>query len=172
MLGKKIYIRRRGSDARPVGCEMVRQIRIEFEKGGVFLAALMEDAAPRACKQIWDTLPIKSRAGQAARSGQVLNCLAPFEFRILENPKLVLPQGGLAVDGILYRSLFRDEGQPIVKAEIVIAYGVDNMSYGFSGLVNPISYFAQIKDGLDELYKIGLRSREHGREGITFSKVD
>jgi hypothetical protein len=151
-------------------CEMVRQIRIEFEKGGVFLAALMEDAAPRACKQIWEALPIKSRAGQAARSGQVLNCAVPFEHRIVENSKLVIPQGGLALDGKLYKSLYR-EGQPIIKAAIVIAYGVDNMSFGYSGLVNPISYFAQIKDGLDELYKIGLRNREYGRENVAFSKA-
>ena len=148
---------------------MIRQIKIVFEKGGEFTATLMEDKARRACDQLWDALPIETRAGQAARSGEVLNCAVPFEHRLVENSKLVIPQGGLALDGHNYR--IREEDQPLVKAAIVIAYGVDNMSFGYSGLINPISYFAQIKDGMDELYQIGRRNREYGRENVTFSRV-
>ena len=151
---------------------MAKQIRIVFEKGGEFLATLMEEKAPRICKQVWDALPIEARMGQAARSGQVMNCRAPFMTRINENPKIVIPQGGLAIDAILYRSAFWEEGMPIVKGEIVIAYGVDNMIFGYSGILNPCSYFAQIEDGLEELYQIGRRNREQGREGVTFSIVE
>lgn len=143
---------------------MTKLIRIKFEKGGEFLAKLMEDKAPEACKQVWEALPIETQAGQAARSGQVLNCQTKFAHRIVEHSKLVLLQGGLALDGHNYRMN--------ANAAIVMAYGVDNMSFGYSGLINPISYFAQIEDGLEELYQIGLRNRAEGREGVTFSKVE
>ena len=150
---------------------MVKHMRIVFEKGGEFIAALMEDKARRACMQVREALPIDTRAGQAARSGEVLNCAVPFEHKLVENSKLVFPQGGLALDGKLFMSLYREGDQSIVKAAIVIAYGADNMSFGYSGLTNPICYFAQIKEGLDELYQIGRRNREYGREKVTFSKL-
>ena len=35
---------------------MAKQIRITFEKGGTFLADLLEDKAPVTCKVIWDAL--------------------------------------------------------------------------------------------------------------------
>lgn len=151
---------------------MVEQIRMVFEKGGEFIATLKKEEAPRICKQVWEALPIEDRIGQTSRSGQVLYCIAPFMTRINENPKIVIPQGGLALDAILYKSLFWEEGMPIVKGEIYIAYGDDNMFFGYSGLLNPCSYFAQIKEGLEELHQIGLRNREHGREGVIFSKVE
>lgn len=138
-----------------------KKIKILFEKGGEFLATLLEDKAPYASNQVWRSLPIETRAGQAARSGEVLNCGMPFAHQLVENSKLVLPHGGLALDGHNYRIHAR--------AALVIAYGFDNMSYGYSGITNPISYFAQIEDGLDELYEIGLRNREYGREGVTFT---
>ena len=152
--------------------ELVKQIRIKFEKGGEFLAKLLEDKAPEACKQVWEALPIEDRIGQTSRSGQVLYCISPFMTRINENPKIVIPLGGIALDAILYKSLFWEEGMPIVKGEIYIAYGDDNMFFGYSGFLNPCSYFAQIKEGLEELYQIGLRNREYGREGVIFSKVE
>ena len=150
---------------------MVKQVKITFEKGGEFFATLKEEKAPRICKQVWEALPIEDRIGQTSRSGQVLYCVAPFMTRINENPKIVIPQGGLALDAILYESLFWEEGMPIVNGEIYIAYGDDNMFFGYSGLLNPCSYFAQIKEDLEELYEIGLRNREYGREGVIFSKV-
>ena len=140
--------------------ELVKRLKIVFEKGGEFLATLLEDKAPFASNQVWSSLPIETRAGQAARSGEVLNCGMPFAHQLVENSKLVLPQGGLALDGHNYRMHAR--------AALVIAYGSDNMSYGYSGLTNPISYFAQIEGELDDLYKIGLRNREFGREGVKF----
>ena len=35
---------------------MAKQIKITFEKGGTFLADLLEDKAPETCKLIWDML--------------------------------------------------------------------------------------------------------------------
>jgi len=151
---------------------MVKQIKIVFEKGGEFIATLKEEEAPRICKLIWEALPIKDRIGQTSRSGQVLYCMVPFMNRINENPKIVIPRGGLALDSILYRSLFWEEGMPIINGEIYFSYGVDNMFFDISGLLNPCSYFAQIEEGLEELYQIGLRNREHGREGIIITRIE
>lgn len=151
--------------------QLVSQIKLKFERGGEFIAKLLEDNAPRICQQMREALPINSRTVHTTRSGMILHAIAPFETRILENPKTVIPQGGLAIDGILHKALFRDREQPIENAEIVIAYGVDNMIFGISGLVNPVSYFAQIDSNLEELYNIGLRHRAKGREGITLEKM-
>ena len=150
---------------------MVSQIKITFERGGEFTANLLENKAPRICQQIMNALPIETRTGHTTRSGMILHAFAPFETNILENQKTVIPQGGLAIDGILHKTLFREREKPIVKAEILVAYGVDNMIFGISGLVNPVSLMAQINNNLEELYDIGLRHRAKGRENILLEKI-
>ena len=35
---------------------MVKQIKIEFEKGGMLVADMLEDKAPVTCKVVWDVL--------------------------------------------------------------------------------------------------------------------
>jgi hypothetical protein len=147
------------------------QIKLKFERGGEFIANLIDDEAPRICKQINESLPIESRTVHTTRSGMILHANVPFETRILENPKTVVPMGGLAIDGVLNKTLYRDREQSIIEADLIIAYGVDNMIFGISGLVNPVSYFAQIQDNLDELYNIGRRHRAQGKENILIERI-
>jgi hypothetical protein len=44
------------------------RIRIEFEKGGVFTARLLLDAAPRTCRAIVDRLPFSCEFHQSVVS--------------------------------------------------------------------------------------------------------
>lgn len=36
-----------------------KQIDVEFERGGKFVADLLEDQAPKTCKAVWDALPLE-----------------------------------------------------------------------------------------------------------------
>jgi hypothetical protein len=151
---------------------MVKQIVIEFEKGGKFVADLLENEAPRTCKAIWDKLPIVSDAQHAQYSGQLIFFFTPtLRLDDLENPKVM----GLFPGDISFNTHF------LHKLHLTPALNVpQEMFITYGGCIpadwcgpSPVNHFAKITQGsLEELAEIGKRTRREGFEKITMKKKD
>src|SRR5438128_4915007 len=93
------------------------QIRIEFEKGGLFTARLLEREAPKTCKTILSRLPFEYRFQHSIVSGHAILCLPPDLTVERENQRVAgIPPGTLSF-------LVRDE-PVLVPDEIYISYGI------------------------------------------------
>jgi hypothetical protein len=141
-------------------------IRIEFEKGGVFSAKLLEKEAPKTCKTIKGKLPFEYRFHQSIVSGHAVVALPPDLTVEPENQRSIgIPAGGLSF-------LVQDPPRN-VPDEIYIAYGpyfISRCSY--IEMQQPVNYFAQIEGNLEELERIGKRVLMEGAEIVKFKSAD
>ncbi len=138
------------------------QVRIEFEKGGVFVARLLADAAPKTCKVIQRRLPFAYRFHHSIVSGQAIVTVLPDLTAENENQR---------VAGILPGSLcFLVRNEPVlVPDEIYITYGIFS-SRGLSlDMKQPVNVFAQIDENVDALKQACTRVLMSGAETIRFS---
>lgn len=137
-------------------------IKIEFEKGGVFYARLLEKEAPKTCLTIKERLPFEYRFHHSIVSGQAIVTL-PDDLTVeRENQRVAgIPPGAICF-------LVKDE--PIlVPDEIYIAYGLF-ISRGLTiDLKQPVNVFALIEDNLKELMNVGKRILMEGAEVVSFS---
>ncbi len=140
----------------------MNSIKIEFEKGGVFKARLLEKEAPKTCSTINMHLPFKYRFHHSIVSGQALVTLPPDLWVERENQRVAgIPPGALCF-------LVKDE-PVLVPDEIYIVYGLF-ISRGLTvDMKQPVNVFAQIEDKLDELREIGRRVLMEGAEEVKFS---
>jgi hypothetical protein len=143
---------------------MGRIMEIEFEKGGLFTAELLDAEAPNTCETIWNHLPVDLVFYHSIVSGQA----------ILTNPKGILgtiqpenqrvsgtPPGTLAF--LIKDYIFPNE-------QIYIAYGIF-VSRGLLHQNNqPVNIFAQVTDNLEALKEVGQRVLHKGDERVTFRK--
>lgn len=147
---------------------MAKQIEIEFEKGGKFIATLMEDKAPKTCKAVWDALPIESRIQHAKYSGEIIFLMTPPKlstFDELENPLVM----GLLPGDIAFNTLAKHHLPPPSSQEILIIYG-GALPRDMCGWL-PSNHFAKIVDGsLEELANVGKRVYEKGMEKVVIRK--
>ncbi|MFN8496689.1 MAG: DUF3830 family protein [Anaerolineae bacterium] len=136
-------------------------ITIEFEKGGVFTARLLEAEAPRSCAIIRERLPFAYRFHHSIVSGQAVVTLPPDMTMPRENQRVAgIPSGALSF-------LVKDE-PVLVPDEIYIAYGIF-ISRGLTvDAKQPVNVFGQIDDNLDELAKVGRRILMQGAEMVEF----
>ncbi len=137
-------------------------IQLEFEKGGVFTARLLEDEAPKTCATIKSRLPFEYLFQQSIVSGQAMVAIPPDLTVERENQRVAgIPPGALSF-------LVKDE-PVLVPDEIYIAYGIF-ISRGLTvDAKQPVNVFAQIVGDLDELQEIGARMIRHGAEMVRFS---
>lgn len=136
-------------------------ITIEFEKGGVFTARLLETEAPRSCAIIRERLPFAYRFHNSIVSGQAVVTLPP---------DMTMPRENQRVAGIYPGALsFLVKDEPVlVPDEIYIAYGIF-ISRGLTvDAKQPVNVFGQIDDNLDELAKVGRRILMQGAEMVEF----
>jgi len=140
-------------------------LKLEFEKGGTFLARLLEDEAPKTCATIKSRLPFEYRFQQSIVSGQAMVAIPPDLTVVRENQRVAgIPPGALSF-------LVRDE-PVLVPDEIYIAYGIF-ISQGLTiDAKQTVNVFAQIDDGLDELKEVGARIIRHGSEMVRFSLAE
>ena len=140
-------------------------IRLEFEKGGVFTALLLEDEAPKTCATIKSRLPFEYLFQQSIVSGQAMVAIPPDLTVERENQRVAgIPPGALSF-------LVRDE-PVLVPDEIYIAYGIF-ISRGLTvDAKQPVNVFGQIDDNIDELKEIGARIIRHGAEMVRFYLCD
>jgi hypothetical protein len=139
-------------------------IKLEFEKGDVFYARLLETEAPKSCTTIKERLPFEYRFHQSIVSGQALVTLPPDLTVERENQRVAgIPPGSICF-------LVKDE-PVLVPDEIYIAYGLF-ISRGLTiDMKQPVNVFAQIEDNLEELMKVGKRVLMEGSEVVRFSLV-
>ena len=140
----------------------MNRLKLEFERGGVFYARLLEDEAPKTCRTIREHLPFEYLFYQSIVSGQALVTLPPDLTVERENQRVAnTPAGTIAF-------LVRDE--PIlVPDEIYIAYGLF-ISRGLTvDASQPVNVFAQIAEDLGELARVGRRVLMEGAESVRFS---
>ncbi len=139
-------------------------LKLEFEKGGVFYARLLEEEAPKTCSTIKGRLPFEYRFHQSIVSGQAMVALPPDFTVERENQQVAgIPSGEICF-------LVKDE-PVLVPDEIYIAYGLF-ISRGLTvDMKQPVNVFAQIEDDLKELMEVGKRVLMEGAEVVRFSRV-
>ena len=141
----------------------MKKLKIEFERGGVFYARLMEEEAPKTCKTLLERMPLEFRFWQSIVSGHAMVTIPENLTVDPENQRTIgCPAGTLAF-------LVQDPPRN-VPDEIYIAYGpyfVSRCSY--IEMQQPVNIFAQIEDNLDELQKVGKRVLMEGAETIKIS---
>lgn len=141
------------------------QIRLEFEKGGVFIANLLEDEAPKTCAALKARLPFSYRFHQSIVSGQALVTLPPDLTVERENQRV----SGIYPGALSF--LVRDE--PVATPdEIYIAYGIFISRGLYVDAKQPVNVFAQIEQDLAELKRVGQRVLMNGAEQVRFSLVE
>lgn len=138
------------------------QMKIEFEKGGVFVADFLKDEAPKTCKTIKDRLPFEYKFHHSIVSGQAIVALPPDLTVERENQRVVaIPPGAISF-------LVRDKPL-LVPDEIYISYGIF-ISRGLTiDMKQPVNVFAQIESNLDQLKQTGTRILMSGAETVRFS---
>ena len=141
-------------------------IKIEFEKGGVFVAELFEEKAPQTSKIIAEKLPFEYEFLHSATSGQAIIAMTPDLPVPKENQRTIaIYPGSLCF-------LVKEEIYNIPN-EIYITTGDFFVSRGYAiDYQQPINVFGQIKEKLDELDKIGSRILMKGTEKVKFSLMD
>jgi len=142
----------------------VNRIKVEFEKGGTFVARLLDDEAPLTCAAIGAHLPFAYRFHHSMVSGQAVVTLPPDLTVLRENQWVV----GVKPGAITF--LVRDV-PVLVPDEIYIVYGLF-MSRGLTvNAYQPVNVFAQIDDDLDDLAAVGRRVLMSGSEIVRFSRL-
>ena len=137
-------------------------LKIEFEKGGIFYARLLEKEAPKTCSSIKARLPFEYRFHQSIVSGQAMVALPPDLTVERENQQVAgIPPGAICF-------LVKDE-PVLVPDEIYIAYGLF-ISRGLTvDTKQPVNVFALVEDNLKELMEVGKRVLMEGAEVVRFS---
>jgi hypothetical protein len=137
-------------------------MKIELEKGGVFIARFLEAEAPKTCGTIKARLPFAYRFHHSIVSGQAIVTLPPDLTVERENQRVA----GTRAGAITF--LVKDE-PVLVPDEIYIAYGIF-ISRGLTvDMKQPVNVFAQIDSNLDELAQAGRRILMQGAEMVRFS---
>jgi hypothetical protein len=138
------------------------QIKIEFERGGSFIARLLEDEAPKTCEAIKSHLPFEYKFFHSIVSGHAILTLPPDLTVERENQRVAgIPPGTLSF-------LVKDE-VVLVPDEIYIAYGIF-ISRGLTvDMKQPVNVFGQIESNLDALKVVCQRILMEGAEIVQFS---
>jgi len=138
-------------------------IKIEFQRGGVFKAKLLEQEATETCAVISKHLPFTYRFQHSIVSGQAIVALPPDLTVKEENQRTVgVPTGSLCF-------LVADTPRN-VPDEIYISYGPYFVSRCSTiDFQQPVNVFGLIESDQEELMAIGKRILMEGAESVTFS---
>lgn len=150
----------------------MKEIQIEFERGGKFFATLLRDKAPKTCELIWKELPFEGLGRHSTHSG-------PEIYFAINLPKTKKPRENftsmLNLGDVGYWSeefFWREETTPSgVGATdcFCIYYGI-SLPRDIRGR-EVISVFAKITEDLDNLAEIGERLHMKGAEKIFIKKT-
>lgn len=140
------------------------QMRIEFKKGGVFIAKFLDQEAPNTCRVIKSQLPFEYEFHHSIVSGQAIVALPQHLTVERENQRVA----GIYPGALSF--LVKDEPL-LVPDEIYISYGIF-LSRGLAlDAKQPVNVFAQIEKNLDELKQACYRVLMCGAETIHFSLI-
>ena len=141
------------------------QIKVDFERGGSYVADLFEEEAPRTCQIIRDNLPFEYEFHQSIVSGQAVVTLPPEDLEVPEeNQRTVgIPPGTLCY-------LVKDPPRNVPE-EIYITYGPYFVSSCSTiDFQQPVNVFGQLRTDDEDLKSQGDRILMEGAESVTFSK--
>jgi hypothetical protein len=149
---------------------MSRLIEIRLCESDVFVAELLEDAAPITCEAVWNALPLESDGARHPMfSGLGMYMVVDFRIDAVENPHVF---GGDPGD-VFFHS---DPNNAWVfdhrhSCEIYMPYGPLYVS-DWAG-ATPLSKFARYVSGdLGRLPEIGRRFREEGFQKMAIRAYD
>jgi hypothetical protein len=147
---------------------MGKEIEVEFEKGGRFVAQLFEKEAPKNCVTLWNALPIEAEAIHSAYSGQgiwmVVKEYIGLDEVHEENQKVL---GNLP--GTIGIELYPPETN-LNRTELVIVYGPNYYPRNPFVGEKPLNRVGGIIDNLDQLLEVGKNIREYGKQKVTIKK--
>lgn len=151
---------------------MEKIFKIEFSRGGIFKAKLLESSAPKTCKNFLDSLPFSCSvlgALNGSFSGHIIYPTKIFDFNEMENPVVFGVQtGDIFLNTNANKSSLEGE---IIPPRILIAYSSSVILWNWAGWL-PSNHFAKIIDGdLKELFQIGRRIKWEGKEDIRCSLI-
>jgi hypothetical protein len=141
-------------------------IKIEFEKGGIFTANLLEQEAPKTCAAFLNKLPISLRFCHSMTSGESIVTITPDIKMERENQRTV---------GIYPGTLCFLVENPSMRVpnEVYITYGIYFIPRGLKvDYQEPVNVFGRIESGLEELEKVGDRILMSGAETAHFSLIN
>ena len=142
------------------------KLEITFEKGGVFIAELLEEEAPKTCAEFKKHLPLTLGTTHSTRAGQAVVCFPEGINMVPEHQHTVGIYPGTL--GFLCK-----KPEWMIPDEIYITYGKYFIPRGFRiDYQEPINVFAEIKENLAELAEIGERVHNCGKEKVTFRLID
>lgn len=142
----------------------MRKIEIEFERGGLFTAELLEKDAPKTCEGIWKRLPLEFEVCHTISSGRGI--FGYVDFRLdPENQRAA----GLTPGTLIYEPSDPARNLP---NEILISYGLFVLRMTAALNFLPGNVFAEIRENLEELTKVGQRIHRQGAEKIFIRKKE
>lgn len=149
---------------------MPRRIRLTFTSEGVSaLADLLEEAAPKTCAAIWNSLPAEGEAHHAIYSGSECVLLLPVVLRVeKENATSEVSPGDVGF------AWFQPGDSWVVEkefAEICWFYDRDARPSMPEGPV-PINVFARVTDGADAFFAVCRRMRREGVKPFRVERVE
>src|ERR671934_2020732 len=120
---------------------MAKRIRVRVD-GVTAKAALLEDAAPRTVRALWDRLPIRDRTIQARWSGDAWRTQENYE--LLDRAAAVEnPAGRLSAGDIIYYPGYKSG-----LLKVAIAYGPSQWLAPFMEPL-PVTYLGKLDTNLD-----------------------
>jgi hypothetical protein len=160
------------------GVRNMTNILIEFERGGSFVAQLLEKEAPLTCKAVLTALPIEGWGFHVAMSGDGIAIVTPnVKVDQLENAKTL----GFAPGDIAYNPhvLPFPEGHMDYKPgrlqtnDITFVYGWQFVPHDSPLMQAPENLFARLQPGSgDSLAGVAKRIREKGQERLVMRRAD
>jgi hypothetical protein len=142
------------------------KVRIEFERGGVFVARLLEDEAPTTCAALKATLPAEIRFRHSMVCGRAIASvkLPPAFTPEKENQRIQgIPPGTLSL-------LVRDKVIGI-GYQMYVSYGIFSSRLVKLDMKHPVNVFAQIDEAIDQLFEVSERILMSGAETVRFEVV-
>jgi len=148
---------------------LVAQIKIKFEKGGIFIANMLMEQAPKTCKTVLELLPFQGKVGHAMFSGQLLSTDIDTKLTKLENPRVYGLRPGDITLNIHHIPIQSPDGR-LIPHEIHFIYGPMIVERDFGGY-SPANFCAKItEDSLKELEKVARRIRTSGMEKVSIKR--
>ena len=147
---------------------MAKRIVLEFERGGVVLAELLTEEAPKTCAAVLKALPVKNKAVHAMWAGEEIffDGFPLSEPLVFENETNDVEPGSLACISSYATRRFRKES----ITSFCIFYGKSRPRKGLDQTVD-VNVFAKIRDA-KAITEIARRIKYEGAEEILIKLED
>ncbi len=149
---------------------MARQIRLTFVDDGVSaLVELLDEAAPRTCRAIWEALPLAGEAQHAIYSGSEIVLLIPSEIAL--PPENATARVAVGDVGYWFQKGGERFGFPDDLSEIAWFYDRDAVPSMPDGPVQ-MTIFGRILGDATAFYQVCRRIRREGVKRVQVERAE